>query len=272
MYKINQLWAVFFICLFAETVLAESVAVTDLTYQERVQHYFHMIDYHNRSAFKESNSDRERDNPYDYSASSRSSASGRSQTDYTEVENTQTYIEFGELRKFTADIKGAILQSGGFQVVQAKPVTGQKSEKIYDIIDRIKKGYYPHADYVLFGTVSDVDFRDEMNPVINTNTMSRVFGLTLVAEFSLINTKTYEVTASFSATGEGDDVRMIQPGASVIPSRARVVGEVSKTLGEDVSRQLDEQLGGARNGRGSRLDDNRRDMRRDEGQVTVYGR
>lgn len=223
---------------------AAKIAVTDLAYAERVSGYFHLVDYHNKSSERSSHSERERDSFESSSASSRSSYSGKSQTDYTEIETNYSYIEYGELRKFVGDIKGEILKSGGFQLTQAKPYTAKGSEKIYDIIARIKKGAYPGADYVLFGTVSELDFRAETNPIIGTNTLSYTFSLSLVAEFSLINTRTYEVKAAFSATGEGQDVRVVSPGSSVVPSRGKVVSEVSKSLGVDVARQLNEQLTG----------------------------
>jgi curli biogenesis system outer membrane secretion channel CsgG len=229
--------------LGASNSQAAKIAVTDLAYAERVSGYFHLVDYHNKSSVRASQSDREHDSFESSSASSRSSYSGKSQTDYTEVESSYSYIEYGELRKFVGDIKGEILKNVGFQVTQAKPYTAKGSEKIYDIIDRIKKGAYPGADYVLFGTVSELDFRDEANPIIGTTTVSNTFSLTLAAEFSLINTRTYEVKAAFSATGEGQDVRIVTGGSRVAPSRGRVVSEVSKSLGIDVARQINEQLG-----------------------------
>ncbi|MDP3390680.1 MAG: penicillin-binding protein activator LpoB [Methylococcaceae bacterium] len=218
---------------------AAKIAVTDLTYSERVSGYFHVVDYHNKSSARASQSDRENN----YSSSSRYSESGRSQPDYTEVESSYSYIEFRELRKFVGDIKGEILKTSGFQLTQAKPYTSKGSEKIFDIIARIKKGYYSNADYVLFGTVTELEFRDELNPIIGTNTSSNTFSLMLVAEFSLINTRTFEVKAAFSATGEGEDARMASAGSRVVPSRGKVISAVSKSLGEDVARQMNEQLG-----------------------------
>ncbi|MDI1229590.1 MAG: penicillin-binding protein activator LpoB [Methylobacter sp.] len=221
---------------------AAKIAVTDLAYAKRVSGYFHLVDYHNKSSARGSQS--ERDSFESSSASSRSSYSGKSQTDYTEVESSYSYIEYGELRKFIGDIKGEILKTGDFTLTQAKPYTAKSDEKIYDIISRIKQGSYPGADYVLFGTVSELDFRDEVNPIIGTTTLSNTFSLMLVAEFSLINTHTYEVKAAFSATGEGQDMRVVTGGSRVAPSRARVVSEVSKSLGIEVAQQINEQLGG----------------------------
>lgn len=231
--------------LGAGNTLAAKIAVTDLAYAERVSGYFHLVDYHNKSSARGSDSERERDSFESSSASSRSSYSEKSQTDYTEAGSSYSYIEYGELRKFVGDIKGEILKTGDFKLSQAKPYTAKGDEKIYDIISRIKKGAYPGADYVLFGTVSELDFRDEVNPIIGTDTLSNTFSLMLVAEFSLINTRTYEVKAAFSATGEGQDVRVVTGGSRVVPSRGRVISEVSKSLGVDVARQINEQLGGS---------------------------
>lgn len=245
MKSLRFLWVLPLLICNAE---AAKIAVTDLTYSERVSGYFHLVDYHNKSSARASQTDREREGLNSYSGSSRYSESARSETDYTEIESSYSYIEYGELRKFVGDIKGELLKTSGFQLTQGKPYTSKGTEKIYDIIDRIKKGYYPGADYVLFGTVSELDFRDEENPVIGTNANSNTFSLMLVAEFSLINTKTYEVKAAFSANGDGQDVRMVTGGSRVVPSRARVVSEVSKSLGVDVARQINEQLGSASSG------------------------
>jgi hypothetical protein len=242
--ELSRLFFLLLLFFWASLAQAAKIAVTDLTYSERVSGYFHLVDYHNKSSARASQSDRERDSFESSSASSGSSYSENSKTDYTEVESSYSYIEYGELRKFVGDIKGEILKSGEFQLTQAKPYTAKGSEKIYDIIARIKKGAYPGADYVLFGTVSELDFRDEVNPIIGTDTLSYTFSLSLVTEFSLINTRTYEVKAAFSATGEGQDVRVMSAGSRVTPSRGKVVSEVSKSLGVDVAEQLHQQIGG----------------------------
>ena len=47
--------------------------------------------------------------------------------------------------------------------------------------------------------------------------------------------------------GTGQDVKlMTSRGGRVVLNRGKVVSEVSKSLGEDVARQFDEQLGGIR--------------------------
>ena len=78
-----------------------------------------------------------------------------------------------------------------------------------------------------------------------------MLGLSLVADFSLINTRTYEITSAFTAMGEGQDTRLVgSRDIKVSLNRPRVVREVSKELGVDVARQMAEQLGGAVPGHG----------------------
>jgi hypothetical protein len=68
--------------------------------------------------------------------------------------------------------------------------------------------------------------------------------LDLVADFSLINTRTYEVKAAFSATGSGQDVKMIaRPGDRVVLNRGKVISETSKSLAETAYAELMTQFG-----------------------------
>lgn len=204
---------------------APKVAVTDLAYQERVEQYIHMVSAqssHQASAY---------------------SASGASS--YSEFESRESYIEQTELRTFSGDIKGEILKSGMFQLVQGTPYTAAATESVYDVIKRIKNGNFKGADYVLFGTLSDIDFQRDITSIDNTNSYSAILGLTLVADFSLINTRTFEITSAFTAMGEGQDTKLVNSqDVRVTLNRPRVVREVSKELGVDVARQMGEQLVG----------------------------
>ena len=221
------------------------VAVTDLAYEERVSEYFKTVSASEKSSLRASGRESERESDYGYSRRSSGSVNARSESNFYSSEGTYSYIESGELRKFTADIKGGILRSGRFELVQGKPFTARNNEKLYDIIGRIKQGMYPGADYVLFGTVSSIEFRQEANPIDNTNTVSHTLSLELVGEFSLISTKTFKVKSSFSAMGSGQDVKLLTSrGGRVVLSRGKVISEVSKSLGDEVSRQLEEQLSG----------------------------
>ena len=224
---------------------APKVAVTDLAYGERVSEYFRSVSAPEKSSLRDPGRENERDADRSDSRRSNESTKAGSESAHHESEGLNGYINRGELRKFTADIKGSILKEKLFELVQGRPFTAKNTEKLYDIIERIKQGQYPGADYVLFGTINNIEFRQEANPIDNTNTVSHTLSLELVGEFNLISTRTYKVKAAFSAMGEGQDVKLLtSQGGRVVLNRSKVISEVSKSLGEDVSRQLVEQLSG----------------------------
>jgi len=237
----------------AASAAEPQIAVTDLSYEEKVREHFQSFEMKGRHSSSSSSRESYRDSDYSSSErhSGRSRDSGeisiRSQSGY------QTYIDRGELRKFTADIKGGLLNAG-YRVVQGKPWTQQNTEKLYDIIDRIKQGYYPGADYVLFGTVSNLEFRRDDSPIQGSDATSYTLSLELVAEFSLIDTRTYEVNAAFSAMGEGSDTKLINaPGAQIHLNRSKVIQEVSRSLGEAVAHEVEAQFSSGSGDRGSTL-------------------
>ncbi|HEY4541218.1 MAG TPA: hypothetical protein VIG66_02465 [Noviherbaspirillum sp.] len=221
------------------------IAVTDLTYEEKVSEYFRVVAAHSKGSVKADSRERETLNSY----SSRDRVDAKHESSYFEAEGTYSYIERGELRTYTADLKGAMLKGGGVRLTQAKPYNGKPTEQIYDIIARIKKGYYPGADYVLFGTLSNVEFRQESMQLPGAAGYTAQLALDLVADFSLINTKTYEVKAAFSAMGSGKDVKILtRPGDRVAFNRSKVIQETSRTLAQEAYAELMSQFGVPRTG------------------------
>ncbi|CAK7045760.1 hypothetical protein [Kerstersia gyiorum] len=208
------------LCLAAPAAQAAGprVAVTDLGYEVQVSEYFRNV-----------------------SASQQFSQHGRQasgSSSFTLEEGTKTYIVPGELRNFTADIKGALVRGGKVRVVQGRPHTGKASENVHDIIARIRVGAFPGADYVLFGTVSDIQFSEgEMG--FDAGSRAYTLQLDLVADFSLINTRNYEIVAAFSAAGSGLDSKILsRAGDRASLNRAKVVRETSQSLAEEVYEQL----------------------------------
>ena len=263
--------ALVFACFGCSALAAPAVprvAVTDLAYEERVSEYFRTVSASEKSSLRASSRESERDTDRSYSRRGSGSVDARSESHYYESEGVYSYIDRGELRKFTADIKGNILKERLFDLVQGKPFTAKNTEKLYDIIGRIKQGMYPGADYVLFGAINNIEFRQEENPIDNTNTTSHTLSLELVGEFSLISTRTFKVTSSFSAMGTGQDVKLLTTrGGRVVLNRSKVVSEVSKSLGEDVAKQLVEQLSGVygdQEGEGRRISTSRQESRSEE--------
>jgi hypothetical protein len=219
----------------AASAAEPKIAVTDLTYEEKVSEYFRVVSATSKSSVKASGSERETD----YGYSNRSRVSAKQESSYYEAEGTYTYIDRGELRNYTADLKGAMIKGGGVRLVQARPYVGKPMEKIHDIIGRIKQGMYPGADYVLFGTVSNIAFRQESMPLAMGSSTTANLTLDLVADFSLINTKTYEIKAAFSATGTGQDTKILsRAGDKVVLNRGKVISETSKSLADNAYNEL----------------------------------
>ena len=227
------------------------IAVTDLAYTQAVSEYFEAATY------KESGQVQ----------ANRYSASGSYQASGAYVAGNYSYIAQRELGSFTNDIKGALLRGTAFKLVQgkgfdagnpqptkaeqalnqlqtgkvAKPV---RQPEVKDIIARIKKGEFSGADFVLFGTLSHVEFRDQFSPLQGTTSATMQYGLDLLADFSLINTKTYEIKAAFSAQGAGNDTKILSNRGDVLPpNRAKVMRETSQSLAQSVYDQFTDQLG-----------------------------
>jgi hypothetical protein len=218
------------------------IAVTDLTYEETVVQPYLKIDAHEKSAVRAASRERSSDSDVASRGSSHDSVDAKHESSFSMESGIDKHIERGEVRKLIADIKGEMIKAG-YRVSQAKPYTQKENEQIYDVIGRIKKGYFPNADYVLFGTLTNAQFRDEVNPVGTGSAYSATLSLEVVAEFSLVNTRTYEVKAGFSAMGEGQDVKLLgSRAAKVVLNHGRVMSEASKSLGADVARQLEEQF------------------------------
>ena len=212
------------LCIW-EVQAAPKIAVTDLAYETRVQQYVQSTTARNRF----------QSGPYNANGSA----------SYQTYENRNSYIQQNELRNFSGDIKGKILKSGLFRLVQAKPYKASDKTDVYDVIKRIKAGHFKGADYVLFGTVSDIAFTQDTHALANTKSYSAILGLTLVANFSVINTRTLEVTSAFTAVGEGQNAKLVNSrDVEVSLNRPLVVREVAKTLGGNVAHLLKEQLAG----------------------------
>ncbi|NMM81833.1 hypothetical protein B2J86_13025 [Acidovorax sp. SRB_14] len=239
------------------------IAVTDLAYAQQVSEYFEAGTYQRSSQM----SARGSASHGLYGGSGSHSMQASAQASGTYVAGRYSYIEQRELGAYTNDIKGALLRGTTFRLVQGKgfdagapqpskaeqvlhQVQGGKmvppvrQPQVNDIIARIKKGEFNGADYVLFGVVSSIAFSDALSPLQGTASATHQYGLDLLADFSLIHTRTYEIKAAFSAQGTGNDTKILSGRGDIAPpNRAKVMRETSQSLAQSVFQQLGEQLG-----------------------------
>lgn len=206
------------------------VAVADLAYEQKVSEFFYQ---YNRSTNTSNNNFAKNDTD-----GHKSGFDNQFSNTETESAGTIVRMERAELRKFTSDIKGELIKSGQFRVTQAKPWLQNESPTVFDVIERIKGGYFPNADLVLFGVINNVDFRVEANHIQGSSSQSRGLYLEMVVEFSLIDTRTNEVVASFTASGEGQEVRLGSAGDTAGFNRVKVIQEASQDLGRNVAKEI----------------------------------
>jgi len=150
--------------------------------------------------------------------------------------------EYGQLRTFSAAIRGLLIKAG-YKVVQANPAvpTSSQGDEFFHVVERIKAGEFNSADYVMFGVLGEMSFTDNSEAIVGTKSTSQQIGLDLIVDFSLIDTKTYQVVASFLAEGNGKEIRIDGRGNGFKPSMAKLMKQASTTLAEDVAKHLADQ-------------------------------
>lgn len=237
--------------VWAKNEVSPRIAVTDLAYSQSVLQYFQVAQSKSNSTL----------NAGRHTIAATTNESG----DY--ASGTYSYIEQRELGGFSNDIRGALLKGTKFRLVQGrsfdagapqpsraeqvlkqmktgKMATPVRQPDVKNIIARIRNGEFKGADYVLFGTLSSIEFRDEVSPLQGTSSNTYQFSLDIVADFSLISTKDYEIRAAFSAQGAGNDTKILSERGDIVrPNRGKVIRETSQTLARDVFEQFIDQLG-----------------------------
>jgi len=154
----------------------------------------------------------------------------------------ESHPEYGQLRSFSAAIRGLLIKSG-YKVVMANTAvpTVNQGDEFFQVVDRIKAGEFNGADYVMFGVLGEMSFTDNVEDIVGTKSTTQQIGLDLIVDFSLIDTKTYQVVASFLAEGNGKEIRIDGRGNGFKPSMAKLMKQASVTLAEDVAIHLADQ-------------------------------
>ncbi len=161
---------------------------------------------------------------------------------YTKKYGTERKINYGEIRGLSGPIKGMLLKSG-YRVVQGRPNIERpdQNDDYFDITRRIRAGDFEGADYVLYGVLAGISKSENSAPITGTENAMTINGLDISVDFSLIDTKTLQVVASFNANGTGSDNRIDGQSEGYKPNFAKIMRGVSSTLSENVAYQLGAQ-------------------------------
>jgi hypothetical protein len=161
---------------------------------------------------------------------------------YTKKYGTERKINYGEIRGLSGPIKGMLLKAG-YRVAQGRPNVErpEQNDDYFDIIKRIKSGDFEGADYVLYGVLTGLSISDNAAPITGTQNSMAINTLDIGVDFSLIDTKTMQVVASFLATGSGSDNRIDGKTEGFKPNFSKMMKQVSLSLSENVAYQLGAQ-------------------------------
>jgi hypothetical protein len=161
---------------------------------------------------------------------------------YTKKYGIERKINYGEIRGLSGPIKGMLLKAG-YKVIQGKPNVARidQNDDYFDIIKRIEAGDFNGADYVLYGVLTGLTQNAHSSPITGTTNTISINDLEIAIDFSLIDTKTHRVVASFIASGSATDNRIDGEAEGYKPNTTKMVKQLSGNLSESVAYHLASQ-------------------------------
>ena len=261
----RAVWWLLFCALFgAHSVFAQTkIAVPDLAYKKEVRSFFYFegasAQSNRQSSISRSsspNDNRERAYADGMQTGSfvtktdrgmnlnfDSSVASSSSSNYVKTFGEQIQIEYSELIGMSGEVRGALLQSG-FQLTQTRPVIARPDEthEFFDIVRRIREGEFENADYVLFGVIGLVQNRVVNDPIPNTTKFTKKTEVSMLVDYSLVDTYTLVVKSAFTANVLANDTRLMDFNSPTYPPDiARMLGDISKKLSTQVTQRMTEQ-------------------------------
>jgi len=224
--------------------IPNSVAVTDLSIKNEVKEFFYDKKFNSKTSIQTTPS-----NPIVMDGSSNTNASpnqtinGQSEVSYSKQFGTRRVISYSEVRGLNADIKSTLIKAG-YKVVQAAPNVEKENENdnFFNVSERINRGDFRDAQFVLHGTITNVEARSSRDYIQGTSDYSYRLEHSLIVEFILINTETLQVVASFNAMGTGKDMYLGKINSIFVPKVDRITRELLSTFSQDAQNKLMAQL------------------------------
>ncbi len=94
------------------------------------------------------------------------------------------------ISKFSANIRGALIKTGNFRVV--------------DILNESNEN-----NYLLVGEINYIGENEDSYPIKDTNNLTKQYVVEVEADFKLVRVKDNVIMANFSATGSSSDVKIV---------------------------------------------------------------
>ena len=161
---------------------------------------------------------------------------------YTKKYGIERKINYREIRGLSGPIKGMLIKAG-YKVIQGKPNVARidQNDDYFDIIKRIEAGDFNGADYLLYGVLTGLTQNTHSSPITGTANAMSISDLEIAIDFSLIDTKTHRVVASFIASGSATDNRIDGEAEGYKPNTTKMLKQLSGNLAESVAYHLASQ-------------------------------
>lgn len=165
-----------------------------------------------------------------------------SESSYVKTFGDKVRVQYSELMGMSGEVRGALIKAG-YKLVQARPSVAKAGEtdQFFDIVGKIKDGQFAGAQYVLYGVVAAMEATGHRQPIPGTTNFNYKSELNLTVDYSLIDTKTMQAVAAFTATVTGDDNRIDGAQSTFKPSSAKMMARAATELSEEVQKKLYEQ-------------------------------
>ena len=211
---------------------------------------------------------------YNHSSSSTSESGFGSSQQSSNIDTQVVSRVEKSMPMFSAAVRGALLKSKQFTVVDATPTieTWQNNKK--DILSIIKKmdmvssstspiinSEYTvknnsesaikvesatatnQPDYILIGYLDGISSYENRNPIMGTNKTSAIYSIDVSVDYKLVNTKTKQIIAAFTAAGHGGEVKLLNdPDQEVNYNIPKLIKDASDSLASDVMDNLTSQI------------------------------
>lgn len=171
--------------------------------------------------------------------------------------------------KFTADIRGALIKTKQFKVINVKVAANNiayGSDKTivstlsvddeHDIpessfLDDSNQALLatqksnPNTEYYLVGVINYIGENEDSYPIKGTNNLTKQYTVEVEADFKLVRTKDKAIMASFSATGSAHDVKIVSSSNKAQKwhhNIGKLVSVASKDLASSVVDEMESQF------------------------------
>ena len=194
------------------------------------------------------------------------------------VDNTTNTLVQQQINNFSAQIRGDVIQSKQFRVVdvdtgitqkyaslnesspandlkqnesEAIKIANAESIPLSNVDKSVESATSPIKpvvgqipDYLLVGNLAAINAGEEVNQIIGTNKYSNIYSIDIAVDYKLIRTQDRTIVASFTAAGHSGDVKLVNSQTQkVMHNMPLLVKQLGANLATDVSSMLSEQIG-----------------------------